>query len=201
MVDGVSHRGVDGNRHQARGHDASPRILGVFHQFAHDLRLAMGHERQDSFAVLLGQVGEYVGGIVRCHLLDDAGQGTIVELCGDAYQRGCIEFGQDPGREGLCQQPEAVLAVPVIEAAQQVRQVDGVLAVEHQTQRRHIPGGERIARRRQQDISSLLQAAVGQRVVRGLIRGSGHGNNPWPEGRHGGGRSNIGPVAGPMSTL
>jgi len=92
-----------------------------------------------------------------------------------------------------------VRAVLLIEASKQVCQVDGVLAVEHETQRRQVPGGEGFARCLQQDISALLQAALGQSVVRGLVCGFGHGRILDRRGV-GVGRSNIGAVAGPAST-
>jgi hypothetical protein len=91
------------------------------------------------------------------------------------------------------------LCVLLIEASKQVCQVDGVLAVEHETQRRQFPGGEGFARCLQQDISALLQAALGQSVVRGLVCGFGHGRILDRRGV-GVGRSNIGAVAGPAST-
>ena len=78
-------------------------------------------------------------------------------------------------------------------------QVDGVLAVKHETKRRQVPGGEGFARCLKQDISAPLQAALGQSVVRGLVCGFGHGRilnrrNVDVD------RSNIGAVAGPAST-
>ena len=96
-ADGVLHRGGDGEGEEFGGHAAGGGFFAVFEEFD-DLLAGLGlHLDEDLFGVILGEVGEEVGGGVGIHLLDDVGGAFGVEGFDDRLLDAGLNFFESLG--------------------------------------------------------------------------------------------------------
>ena len=68
VVDDRSHRHVLGDGGDLRGHDAAGGLVLVAEQGADDARLLDAHQAQQRLGLVVGEVADDVGGVVRVHL-------------------------------------------------------------------------------------------------------------------------------------
>jgi len=104
--DGVLYRRRDRECEELRGHAASSGFFAVLEQFD-DFLAGLGlHLDEDLFGVILGEIGEKVGGGVRIHLLDDVGGALRVERLDDGFLNFGVDFFKSFGRHFFVESAE-----------------------------------------------------------------------------------------------
>lgn len=71
LVEGLPHRHVGLDPHEAVGHDRAGRFAGIPHQLPHAYGVGGIHRRQNRRGVFRGEATEQVGQVIRRHAAED----------------------------------------------------------------------------------------------------------------------------------